>query len=210
MSDKKNDPHHHGKEHDQTPVDEKPADCLETTVVKEHPAAVNAPEAEPLEDLKQKLDAQSDSYLRLMAEFDNFKKRTSRDYERLIECANEKLIAELIEVRENFERAVKAGDQCDSVKTLMEGMKLIFSKLDRVLANNGLEPFGRAGDRFDPQFHDALMKIPDEEVPEDHILEIFEKGYSLKKRVIKHARVVVSSGSKEATGASTKESKTEP
>jgi molecular chaperone GrpE len=204
MSDKKNDPHHHAKEH--VPA---PDECMKKTTGKpEQPLAEGVtkagPPAETLEDLKKKLEAQSDSYLRLMAEFDNFKKRTSRDYERLIECANEKLIAELIEVLENFERAVKAGDQCDSAKTLVDGMKLIFSKFDCVLAKNGLEPFGKAGDRFDPQFHDALMKIPNEEFPEDHVIEIFEKGYTLKKRVIKHARVVVSSGRAASTGAAEK------
>jgi molecular chaperone GrpE len=209
MSDKKNDPHHHTQEHVPAPEES----MKKTTGKPEPPVAESVtksgPPADTLEDLKNKLEAQSDSYLRLMAEFDNFKKRTSRNYERLIECANEKLIAELIEVRENFERAVKAGDQCDSAKTLVDGMKLIFSTLDCVLAKNGLEPFGKAGDLFDPQFHDALMKIPNEEVPEDHVIEIFEKGYTLKKRVIKHARVVVSSGRAASTDAAKKKENTE-
>jgi molecular chaperone GrpE len=93
-----------------------------------------------------------------------------------------------------MERAVKAGEQCGDAKTICEGMKLIFAKFNDVLAKSGLAPFGASGEPFDPQLHEALMKIPNETVPEDHIVEVFEKGYTLKKHVIRHAKVVVSSG----------------
>ena len=152
------------------------------------------PPIDTAEDLKQQLEAQSDRYLRLMAEFDNFKKRVSRDYERLVESANERLMAELIDVRENFDRAVKSSEQCTDIKSISDGMKLIFSKFDNVLQKNGLTPFGTSGEKFDPQLHDALMKIPNDTIPEDHIVEVFEKGYTLKKQVIRHAKVVVSAG----------------
>jgi molecular chaperone GrpE len=167
------------------------------------PEVGNAVAAEPeqpvdsLDDLKRQLEEQSDRYLRLMAEFDNFKKRISRDYERLVESANEKLISELIEVRENFERAVKTGESANDAKILFDGMKLIFAKFDEVLSKNGLEPFGAPGELFNPQMHDALMKSPHADIAEDHIAEVFEKGYYLKKRVLRHARVVVSSGKPE-------------
>ncbi len=213
MSDKKNEQHH--REHKKAPgelkTEEQPKN--EGKAAEMQNAEAQAPEAarepEPpidtAEDLKQQLEAQSDRYLRLMAEFDNFKKRVSRDYERLVESANEKLMGELIEVRENLERAVKAGEQCEDVKTMFDGMKLIFAKLSDVLARNGLEPFGAAGEPFDPQLHDALMKVPNDTVPEDHIVEVFEKGYNLKKRVIRHARVVVSSGAAAGTDAAGEE-----
>ena len=132
-----------------------------------------------------------------MAEFDNFKKRVSRDYERLVESANEKLMSELIEVRENFERAIRSDEKCTDPKSIFDGMKLIFAKFNDVLANNGLKPFAVAGEPFDPQLHDALMKVPDAGIPEDHIVEVFEKGYNLKKRVLRHAKVIVSSGAPE-------------
>lgn len=171
----------------------------ETPVDRKEPPEVAAvsgamPKPDPVEDLKKQLEAQNDSYLRLMAEFDNFKKRTNRDFERLIETANEKLVGELVEVRENLERAVKSGEQCRDAGTLLEGMKLIFEKFDSILTKNGLAVFGKAGEKFDPQLHDALMKIPDAKIPDDHIAEVFERGYTLKKRVIRHAKVVVSSG----------------
>jgi len=199
MSDKKNEQHHHHKEHAKTPGDAKPG---EQSKDESEPPKSPATEAsvgtkspiDSLEDLKQKIETQCDQYLRLMAEFDNFKKRVSRDNERLIETANERLMIELIDVRENLERAVNAGGQCDNAKALLDGMKLIFAKLNDVLVKNGLEPFGVTGEQFDPQLHDALMKTPHETIPDEHIVEVFEKGYTLNNRVIKHARVAVSSG----------------
>jgi molecular chaperone GrpE len=120
----------------------------------------------------------------------------------LVESANEKLINELIEVRENFERALKTGEQTEEMKSFYDGMKLIFSKFDAVLLKGGLEPFGAAGEAFDPQLHNALMKVPNETIDEDHIVEVFEKGYNLKKRVIRHAKVIVSGGKpKQAEGS---------
>lgn len=147
-----------------------------------------------VEDLKQQLDQMSDRYIRLMAEFDNFKKRVSRDYERLVESANEKLVGELIDVRETFERALRSSESVEECKGILEGMKLIYTKFDSVLSKNGLESFAEVGEVFDPQLHDALMKMPSEKIPEGAIAEIYESGYRLNGKVIKHARVIVSSG----------------
>jgi molecular chaperone GrpE len=207
MSDKKHEHHHNGEKNkpDDTKIEEpikkeegaaeaKPASTQTGAENTEAKAEETEPPIDTVDDLKQQLDAQSDRYLRLMAEFDNFKKRVSRDYERLVESANERLMGELIEVRENLERAVRAGEQCADVKSMFDGMKLIFTKFNDVLTRNGLEPFGAVGDQFDPLLHDAMMKMPTSEIPEDHIVEVFEKGYSLKKRVIRHARVIVSGG----------------
>jgi molecular chaperone GrpE len=200
MSEKKNEHHHHGehkKNHDGMQSEEQLKN--EETQNAETPTAETdgRPSELPIdtaEDLKQQLEAQSDRYLRLMAEFDNFKKRVSRDYERLVESANERLMAELIDVRENFERAVKSSEQCTDLKSISDGMKLIFTKFDNVLQKNGLTSFGTTGEPFNPQLHDALMKIPNDTIPEDHIVEVFEKGYTLKKQVVRHAKVVVSGG----------------
>jgi len=145
--------------------------------------------------LSQELEASKDRYLRLMAEFDNYKRRAGREYERLIESANEKLMLEIIEVRENFERALKAGDAGGGDFTaFFNGMKLIFSKFEEVLGRNGLTVFASPGEAFDPVIHDALMNAPHPEIPADHIVEVFERGYRLKEKVVKHARVIVSSG----------------
>lgn len=151
-------------------------------------------EAEKNSNIQAELDAAKDRYLRLMAEFDNYKRRTSKEYERLVESANEKLILEMIGVRENFHRALKAGESGGDFAPFFEGMKLIFAKFDETLANNGMSVFAEAGEEFDPAIHDALMNAPNAQIPADHIAEVFERGYRLKDKVIKHARVIVSSG----------------
>jgi molecular chaperone GrpE len=147
-----------------------------------------------VEDFKQQLSSANDRYLRLMAEFDNYKKRTSREYERLVESANEKLMVDMIDVRENFERAIATGESGADFQNFFEGTKLIFNKFEKALEKNGLEYFAQPGDVFDPQIHDALMKTAHQEIPEDHIASVYEKGYLLKGKVIKHAKVIVSSG----------------
>jgi molecular chaperone GrpE len=161
---------------------------------------------EVIGELRSELATANERYLRLMAEFDNYKKRTSREYERLVESANEKLMLEMIGVRETFELALKHGENGTDYKQLFDGIKLIFNKFDGVLSTAGLTPFAAIGDEFDPQIHDALLKVPHPELPEDHIADIHEKGYRLKDRVIKHARVIVSAGAP-ATEENTAEEK---
>jgi molecular chaperone GrpE len=149
---------------------------------------------ETVETLKVEIKNWNDRYLRLMAEFDNYKKRSSREYQALVDSANERLMTDLVEVRENFERAVKNGEKSTDYNVLYDGIKLIYNKFDTVLAKYGLEIFGAPGEVFDPMVHDALMKTAHNEIPEDHIADIYERGYKLKGKVMKHARVIVSSG----------------
>ncbi len=149
---------------------------------------------EIIDELKNEIKAAADRYLRLMAEFDNYKKRTSREFERMIESANEKLMIELISVRETFELAITHGEKGSDYKQLLDGIKLLFNKFDGILKANGLVPFAAIGDPFDPEIHDALMKMPHNDIPENHIVDIHEKGYRLKDRIVKHAKVIVSSG----------------
>jgi len=159
------------------------------------PEALEAePVSEPIEDVKSELNAARDRNLRLMAEFDNYKRRTAKDFQNLIESANEKLILEMVDVRENFERALKAGEAQGESASFYDGMKLIFTQFNEVLSKNGLSVFGEEGEPFDPAIHDALMKSQSALHPEDHIAQVFEHGYRLKDKVIKHARVIVSSG----------------
>jgi molecular chaperone GrpE len=146
------------------------------------------------QSLAAQLEAQQEKYLRLMAEFDNYKRRTSREYERLVASANERLMLEIIGVRENFQRALAMEQEGAEVAKFVEGMKLIFNQLDEVLCKNGLSVFTEVGDEFDPEIHDAMMKIPDPDVPDGHVAQIYEQGYRLRERVIKHAKVIVSSG----------------
>jgi molecular chaperone GrpE len=151
--------------------------------------------ADPVVVLEKTVQEQKDKYLRLMAEFDNYKRRTSREYDRMVEAANERLMLDLVEVRENFSRALQVADEKHEFKAFLDGMKLIFNKLEDQLRKNGLAIFTETGDAFNPELHDAMIKVPHPEIPEDHIVQVYERGYTLNNRVIKHAKVIVSAGS---------------
>ena len=146
-----------------------------------------------IEEPSARIEALNDKYLRLMAEFDNYKRRSAKEHERLIEAANELLIKDIIEVRENFERAFKSHDQGD---TFVDGMKLNYAKLNAILQKHGLEVYGEPGDEFSPELHEAIMSAPHASIPDSHISNVLERGYKLKGKIIKHAKVVVSSGSR--------------
>jgi molecular chaperone GrpE len=171
-----------------------PVESADTDQDESVSANVDADGVNEVAALRQEVEAGKDRYLRLMAEFDNYKRRSGKEYERLVSAANEKLILEMVEVRENFERALKSGGAGGEFAPFYEGMKLIFAKYDEVLTRNGLTPFAETGESFDPMIHDALMKAPNARIPADCVAEVFERGYRLNDKVIKHARVVVSSG----------------
>ena len=143
------------------------------------------------EELAVQMVSLNDKYLRLMAEFENFKRRTSKDNERLTEAANEELVKDIIEIRENFNRAFKSNDHGEK---FFEGMTLNYEKLNTILQKYGLDTYAGAGDEFDPELHDALMRAPHESIPASHIIDVFEQGYKLKGKIIKHAKVIVSDG----------------
>ncbi len=147
-----------------------------------------------IEDLKNQVAAAGDKYLRLMAEFDNFKRRTSKEYQQLIEQASEKLMKDIIDVREIFDRAFASHKEGADLAPFFEGMKLVFSKLDSVLHKHGLEVYCEVGQQFNPELHDAMMKTNHDTVKDEHIAQVLEKGYKLKGKVIKHSRVIVSCG----------------
>jgi molecular chaperone GrpE len=143
--------------------------------------------------LQEQLEIQKDKYFRLMAEFDNFKKRTAVEYAKMIESANKALINDLVDIRETFERAFVSDAQTD-INVFKDGIQLIYNKFDGILSKHGLESFGEIGDKFDPALHDAMMKQPNEQIPEEHISVIYERGYKLKNDILRHAKVVVSAG----------------
>jgi molecular chaperone GrpE len=128
-----------------------------------------------------------------MAEFDNYKRRMAREYDRIVELANERLMLDIIGVRESLERAIAAAGSAAG-DSLSEGQKLIAAQLDEALKKHGLSTFGAEGDLFDPELHDALMRTAHESIAADNVAQVFEKGYKLRNRIIRHAKVVVSGG----------------
>jgi len=144
--------------------------------------------------LKAELAAANDRTLRLMAEFDNFRRRSAKEQLDLIETANGKLLEKLSEVQDNFERAFAAENKAKDLEAFEKGMQMIYNQFSKVLTDAGLEQIDPTGKEFDPNMHEALMQQSSETIPEGHVVTVFQKGYKLKNKILKTAKVIVSSG----------------
>ena len=153
-----------------------------------------AQETSELDSIKAELIAAQDRNLRLMAEFDNFRRRTAKEQLDLIETANAKLLEKLSEVLDNFERAFAAENKANDLEAFEKGMQLIHTQFAKTLTDAGLEQIDPVGQEFDPNCQEALMQQPSEEIPEGHVVTVFQKGYRLKGKILKTAKVIVSSG----------------
>ena len=138
-------------------------------------------EAEPEEDGDAK-------YLRLMADFQNYKKRVEKEKKDLYSYANEKLATDLLEVVDNFERALSHEDSGDGFK---EGMEMIFKQLNGVLEKHGLAEIPALGEDFDPNFHNAVMTEETDEYESGKVSGVLQKGYTLNGKVIRPSMVKV-------------------
>jgi molecular chaperone GrpE len=148
--------------------------------------------AEETETEKEK--AAQDKYLRLFAEFENYRTRTAREQLEIINTANGKLLAKLSDVKDNFERAFAEENKSGDLPAFEKGVKLIQEQFNQILTEAGLENIDPAGQQFDPNQHEALMNQPSETVPEGNIIQVFQKGYKIKNKLLKVAKVIVSSG----------------
>ncbi len=134
-----------------------------------------------------------DKYVRLNADFDNFKKRAARERQESIRYANEALLEKLIPVLDNFEMAMQAasGPQGGAPDALKQGVSMIATQLKSALAEAGLEEINAAGQAFNPNLHEAVSQQESAEVPEGQVLQQLRKGYKLRDRLIRPATVVV-------------------
>ncbi len=147
-------------------------------------------EESKIEALEKELEEQKDKLLRLAAEFDNYKKRTAREYANLIESANLDLIRSLLDILDNFRRALASAKDADA-EAIFKGMEMIYNQFDSLLKERGLEEIEAEGQPFDPELHEAVMTTPTDEVPEDYVASEMQKGYRIKGRVVRHSKVAV-------------------
>ena len=141
--------------------------------------------------LKQELAEFRDKYLRVLADFENYKKRTQKEMGNIVKLANERLIKELLPVLDNFERGLKfAGD---SVKqdNFYKGVEMIYRQLLDVLAKEGVHQFDSLGERFDPEKHEAVEVRETCDCEDGVIIEEIEKGYMIHDKVLRPAKVIV-------------------
>lgn len=143
---------------------------------------------------EEELKTLNDKYLRLAAEFDNYKRLAQRDQRDQIKFGNEQLLKELLPVVDNLERAIKAAKERKPGDGLLQGVDLTLKQLNGALAKFGVQPIPTIGQPFDPSGHQAVASVPSEQVPEQHVVEEFQRGYRLHDRILRPAMVTVSTG----------------
>ena len=144
------------------------------------------------EILTNQLAETNDRFARLFAEFDNYKKRTSKERVELISTAGEKVISKLLTVLDDFDRALNAMSTAQDVESVKQGVELVNSKFRKILENEGLKEMNVVGETFDADFQEAITAIPSpSEDMKNKVIDVVEKGYTLNDKVIRFAKVVI-------------------
>ena len=158
------------------------------------PQDADSAESGSLAKLEAELAGSKDKYLRLLSEFENYKKRNARERENLVKMAGSGILLSVLPVVDDFERAMKSMEESETDTNRLEGVRLIFNKLKSILDAKGVKPMDAAGKAFDADLHDAISSIP---APSDDmkgkVIEEIEKGYFLHENVLRHAKVIVAS-----------------
>lgn len=184
------------------PLEEEELDeeeVLEEEVLEEEPLEEESPEEPGTEDapeeddglavLQKALEEEQNRYLRLMAEYDNFRKRSAREKDSIYSDAKADAFTGLLPVLDNFDRAFENADA--SPEDFMKGMEMTRDQLLTVFENAGVEAFGEAGEPFDPNLHNAVSHVEDPDLGDNVLSQVFQKGYKLGDKVLRHAMVVV-------------------
>ena len=148
--------------------------------------------ANMLAEAQQMVSEERDKYLRLSAEFDNYRKRTLKEKAELIKNGGEKTLTAILPVLDDFERALKNMEASEETKAMKEGVELIFNKFNKIISQEGLQKIETEGREFDVDFHEAIALIPaPSEDLKGKILDCVQTGYMLNDKVIRHAKVAV-------------------
>jgi molecular chaperone GrpE len=161
---------------------------------------------EELGDLKDQVKELRDKYLRALADMDNYRKRARKEMRAAHEASNERLICDILPVLDNFERALDPTSSPDS-ESFRDGVELIYNMLRAMLEREGVEGFCSVGEKFDPARHEAVYSVESKEHPAETVVHEIEKGYMIKDKLLRPARVAVSKG--RPLGAKAEESEEE-
>lgn len=144
--------------------------------------------------MEQLLENEKNKYLRLYAEFENFRRRNAKERIELIGTASSDVIKEILPIVDDFERAIESNKKVDDINTVKEGFELLYNKLFKTLSGKGLQTIEVKGESFDAEVHEAVAQIPAPKTKDKGIiLDVVEKGYKLNDKVIRHPKVVVGS-----------------
>ncbi len=139
----------------------------------------------------EKLADLNDKYLRLHADFENFRRRTNKEKSDLIMYGNKELFLKILPVYDDFERAMELMEKSDNKEAIVDGIKLIFNKFTAILQQAGLREIDAKGKEFDPEIHEAITKIQASPEMKGKIVDALQKGYMLNDKIIRHSKVVV-------------------
>lgn len=177
-------------------MEEKKKDTIAGEPEQEQAAAAEAPETETPEaqepDPKQEMEELQDRFMRLNAEFVNFKKRTEKEKSDIYKYASERFFKDLLPVIDNIDRALGAIEGAKDHTAVVEGVNLVKKSFDDFLEKSGVKMIEAEGKPFDPQMHHAVMTEVNEDVEDETVLDIFQVGYTLNEKVIRPAMVKVS------------------
>ena len=172
------------KAEDKAPEEEVPEEASEEDKAGEAETAEKA-----AADEKAAAEAESERYMRLMAEFQNYKKRAAKEKTDTLQYANEKIVGDLLPVIDNFERAL--ATETDDLEGYAKGMQLIFEQFKKALENAGLEEIKAMDEEFDPNVHNAVMTDNIEDKDDGKITKVLQKGYKLRDKVVRPSMVAV-------------------
>ena len=168
-------------EKNEIPVEEVAEEVVEET-------AEETVEAEVVNPFEEKYNAEHDAHLRLAAEYDNFRKRTIKEKEASYGNGKADAVAKMLPVYDNLERAL---NQETTDAAFKKGVEMTMAELVKIFTSLGVEIFGNVGDQFDPNLHNAVMHIENEELPENSIAAVFQKGFKIGDKVVRFAMVQV-------------------
>lgn len=148
-------------------------------------------EVNEMEELREQLEAEQNKYLRLLADYDNFKRRTQKDKELANKFRAQSLLTDILPVLDNFDRALSVPTKSEESAALLKGVEMVQKSLVEAVENEGLEKIEALGKPFDPHFHQAVMQEKDENAEAGTVLQELQTGYLLKDRVLRPAMVKV-------------------
>ena len=176
------------EQNEQTAAQAKPEAEAAKQPEEKKPEDAKQQEASEFEKAQQALAQEHDSYLRLAAEYDNYRKRSQKEKDNLYTEIRSETVEKFLPVYDNLERALAQETQDAAFK---KGVEMTMNQLVSVMEKLGVESFGAAGDHFDPQLHNAVMHIEDESLSENVIAEVFQKGFKVGEKVVRFAMVKV-------------------
>lgn len=190
------DTRHNKKHEDEAKIAEQQSDAEVLDNIEEAEGEASNDEAqslaETLEATQAALEKEKKEYLFLMAEFDNFRKRVNKEKAEIIKNGAEKVLAGLLPIVDDFERGLKATEGSNDADAVRQGMELIYNKLIKYLAANGVKAMESTGADFDPELHEAIASIP---APSDDlkgkVIDTTQTGYTINDKVLRHAKVAV-------------------